>query len=117
MCNVLSCRPKAAAVLPRVFSPCEEAQRHGLDPRGSTTAHCMSALAAALESNSSAWATQYPFNVPPLLSTSALNESLNPDAACPAGHILSPRYGGECISCSNGTVDVSTQLVVANPAG
>jgi hypothetical protein len=89
-----------------MFSACEEAERHNLSPPGSTTAECLSALQAALASNAT-WSSQFPFNVPPLVDPAVLNASSNPDVTCLAGQALSPRFGGECVSCGNGVVDVS----------
>jgi hypothetical protein len=90
-----------------MFSACEEAERHNLSPAGTTTAECLTALQAALSSNATL-SSQFPFNVPPLVDPAVLNASSHPDVTCLAGEALSPRFGGECISCDNGVVHVSS---------
>jgi hypothetical protein len=105
------CRPKAAAVLPKMFCPCEQVAALGLTSTGSSSAECLAALRSALANNYTALSLQFPFNVPPLVDTALLNASTQADTSCPPGQALSPWFGGECIPCGNGTLDVSVHVL------
>lgn len=95
-----------------MFSACAEAQQHGLvvnitaGSSSPSTRDCLAALKAYADSNPAAVAATFPFNVPPLADSNTLSMNLNPDAACPAGSVLSGQLGGECIDCGNGTRQV-----------